>query len=354
MGKKERVGVWDRQTYSGRESNCFELGLQMFFVYVIPRVREMPANKPISVLFIVLMASLCRGLNQVEDRCPRSAHVHRSGAREDQRDGLQPNSRHQTLTKSYQGPARAWPFLMPAPRPFTTWRRRIAQPAGFSPPSSPSRAAPRRADRGQHPASAAPPAGRGDSPSWPSRPSPRACPAPPAAAAAAEIPSWTSCREWSTISAPGSRISARCLPCPGPWGTGGGPCSLPPAPPQHLPLLPLPLSPFAGGARLAAWRRRRRGRQREVQAAAGVPVRAGREHRGGRAGGGRGGGGPAGAQQAHPGGPPALTPPSPSATRWPQVAWCPAPPCPSRCSAPSQCDLRLGHPEDYKQSLSTL
>ena len=43
------------------------------FIGVFSCVHDISANKSISILFIVLMASLCHGLNQVEDRCPRDS-----------------------------------------------------------------------------------------------------------------------------------------------------------------------------------------------------------------------------------------------------------------------------------------
>lgn len=100
-------------------------GFAKWFICIWSCVHDTSANKSISILFIVLMASLCHGLNQVEDRCPRHSTcgtVSLCTWRPMRRPATKQPSSSPSL-KVTRAPARAWPFQIPAPRPFTTWRR---------------------------------------------------------------------------------------------------------------------------------------------------------------------------------------------------------------------------------------
>lgn len=63
----------DKHTYRRGGSQIALSWANKCFICMSPCVHDISANKPISILFIVLMASLCHGLNQVEDRCPKDS-----------------------------------------------------------------------------------------------------------------------------------------------------------------------------------------------------------------------------------------------------------------------------------------
>lgn len=313
----------------------------------------MPANKPISVLFIVLMASLCRGLNWVwKTGAQRNKHGHRLCTWRPARRPATKQPSSNPLTKSYQGSGKSLTFSDASTKTLYNVEEE-GRPAGGLQPSQQSfqGGAPPRADRGQHPAPAAPPAGRGDSlpgraghpqglaPPLQQPPLPQNLPGPAAGSG----------HQFQRRD-PGFQLGARRA-----RGRERGRSPFPPpAPPQHLPLLP-PLSPFAEGSpprRLAKTTTRTTARGSSCCRST---CPSGREHRGGRAGGGRGGGDLPAPSKPTPEASPALTPPSPfrDLGGLGQLR-CPAPPCPSRCSAPlPMWPLRSVILRDYKQSSST-
>lgn len=96
------------------------------FRCILSFVQDPCVNKPISILFIVLTASLCHGLNQVEDRRLRDSMCGSASLctwRPTRRPATKRPWSNPSL-KVTKALARAWPFQMPAPRPFTMWRKR--------------------------------------------------------------------------------------------------------------------------------------------------------------------------------------------------------------------------------------
>ncbi|XP_065783832.1 metabotropic glutamate receptor 1 isoform X1 [Muntiacus reevesi] len=150
------------------------------------------------------------------------------------------------LTKSYQGSGKSLTFSDTSTKTLYNVEEEDAQPGRFSPPGSPSRAAPRRVPTAASTPPLPPHLTAEETPLFLAEPAvPKGLPPP------LQQPPLPQKSFLDQLQGVVSNFSAgipdfsSVLAVPGAAGNGARALFPPPAPPQHLPLLPLPLSPFA-------------------------------------------------------------------------------------------------------------
>lgn len=150
------------------------------------------------------------------------------------------------LTKSYQGSGKSLTFSDASTKTLYNVEEEDAQPAGFSPPSSPSRAAPRRVPTAASTPPLPPHLPAEETPLFLAEPAiPKGLPPPLQQPPLPQKSFLDQLQGVVNNFSAGIPDFSSVLAVPGAVGNGGRSLFPPPAPPQHLPLLPLPLSPFA-------------------------------------------------------------------------------------------------------------